>query len=155
MYALGLAGHSCLELAARAYFAEKDTVTPLLLAAGSAILNIILAILLMAPLGYPGLALANSIAITLEVLALLFILQNRWGDVEGRATAAQLARVLGATTIMSLAIMGVSAMAARFGMGNLLTLAIAGTAGIAVYAGASMVLRIRELGRFAAAVLGR
>jgi len=155
MYAVGLAGHSCLELVARAYFAEKDTVTPLLLAMGSAILSIVLGLLLMAPLGYAGLALANSIAITLEVLALLFILRNRWGGVEGRATSAQLARVLGATAIMSLAIVGVSAASNRSGMGNLLTLAVAGTAGIAVYAGASMVLRIRELGRFATAVLGR
>jgi len=43
----------------------------------------------------------------------------------------------------------------RSGMGSLLTLATAGTAGIAVYAGASVVLRIREMGRFATAVLGR
>jgi len=155
MYALGLAGHSCLELAARAYFAEKDTVTPLLLAAGSAILNILLSLVLMAPLSYAGLALANSIAITLEVVALLLILRSRWGGVEGRETMAQLARVLGATAIMSLAIVGASAVSDRSGMGSLLTLATAGTAGIAVYAGASVVLRIRELGRFATAVLGR
>ncbi len=155
MYALGLAGHTCLELAARAYFAQKDTITPLLLAAGSAALNIILALVLMRPLGHAGLALANSIAITLEVLALLLILRNRWGGVEGRETLAQLVRVLGATAIMVLAVMGVSVMGERSGLGNLLTLAAAGTAGILVYLGVCIVLRIRELGRFATAVMGR
>ena len=39
-YALGLVGHACLEVAARAFFAQQDTVTPLLIAAGSAAVNI-------------------------------------------------------------------------------------------------------------------
>ena len=155
MYALGLAGHSCLELAARAYFAEKDTITPLLLASASAVLNILLGVILMGTLGHAGLALANSIAITLEVLALLFILSNRWGGVEGRETAVQLARVLGATAIMALAVLGVSAVSKSYGFSSLLSLAIAGVAGVATYAGASSMLHIRELGGFATAVLGR
>ncbi len=76
-YSLGLASHACLELVARAFFAQKDTVTPLLLAAGSAALNIGLALILMRPLGAGGLALANSLAVTLEVLALLWLLRRR------------------------------------------------------------------------------
>ena len=155
MFALGLPGHCCLELAARAYFAQKDTVTPLLLATGSAAISISAGILLMQPLGNAGLALANSIAITLEVLALLFVLHKRWGDVEGRETAAQLTRVLGATAIMALAVVSVSAVSERNGFGALLSLAAAGIAGIMAYVGASIMLRIRELGRFATAVLGR
>ena len=96
-YALGLVGHACLELAARAFFAQQDTVTPLLIAAGSAALNVLLALLLMGPLGAGGLALANSLAITAEVLTLMLVLRVRWRGVEGRATLGVLGRVLLAT----------------------------------------------------------
>jgi len=66
-YALGLLGHACLEVAARAFFAQQDTLTPLYLAAGSAALNILLGVLLMGPLGPGGLALANSLAVSSAV----------------------------------------------------------------------------------------
>lgn len=154
MYALGLAAHCCLELAARAFFALKDTLTPLLLAAASAGLNIVLGLLLMRPLGHDGLALANSVAVTLEVLALLLILRPRLAGVEGREMAGQLGRVVAATVVMSAAILAALALSERLGLGNLLTLALAGGVGVLVYLAASYALRIRELGRFVAAVIG-
>ncbi len=55
----------------RAFFEQKDMVTPLLLAVASAVANIALRAPAPAPLGAGGLALANSIAITAEVPALL------------------------------------------------------------------------------------
>ena len=76
-YALGLVGHASLELVARAFFARQDTLTPLLLATASALVNIVLGLLLMGPLGFGGLALSNSIAVTAEVLALSFVLRRR------------------------------------------------------------------------------
>ncbi len=76
-YALGLTAHVCLELIARAFFALQDMITPLLLAALSALLNLLLGLALMTPLGHAGLALANSIAITVEVLALYILLRRR------------------------------------------------------------------------------
>lgn len=153
MYALGLTAHVCLELAARAYFAQKDTVTPLLLAVGSAALNIALGLLLMRPLGAPGLALSNSVAVTLEVLALLFFLRPRLGGVEGRETAGQLLRVLAATAVMAVAVSAALLFCERRGLGNLLLLAVGGGAGVVAYAAAALLLRVRELGRFVAAVV--
>ena len=155
MYALGLTAHVCLELAARGYFAQKDTITPLLLAAGSAALNIVLGLLLMRPLGAPGLALANSVAVTLEVLALLCLLRPRLGGIEGRETAGQLARVLAATAVMAAAVVAVLAWAEQAGLSQLMSLALAGGAAAATYLAAALALRVRALGRFAAAVIGR
>ncbi|MGE5601599.1 MAG: murein biosynthesis integral membrane protein MurJ [Nitrososphaerales archaeon] len=155
MYALGLTAHCCLELAARGYFAMKDTVTPLLLATASAVVNILLGLILMRSLGDQGLALANSVAVTLEVLALLFFLRPRLGGVEGRETADQLARVLGATAIMAAAVLAALAVTQRLGLGNLLTLAFVGITGAIAYVVAAAVLRVRELGRFVRAVVGR
>ncbi len=152
-YALGLAGHACLELAARAFFALKDTVTPLLLAAASAALNIALALALMGPLGHGGLALANSVAITLEVLALLWLLRRRLDGVEGRQTLATLARV----TAASLAMSGAVLVALQWGAGHspLIQVALGGAAGATTYLLAARLLGVRQLEHFLAAVLGR
>ncbi len=152
-YALGLTGHACLELTARTFFAQKDTVTPLLLAAASAGLNIALAWLLMGPLGHGGLALANSVAVTLEVLALLLILRGRLGGVEGRETLTTLLQVIAATLAMS----GIIAAALRWGTGPspLAQVAIGGTAGAATYLLAARLLGMRQLERFLAAWVGR
>jgi putative peptidoglycan lipid II flippase len=147
-YALGLAGHACLELAARAYFALQDTITPLLIAALSAATNIGLSLILMRPLGYGGLALANSLAVTGEVLLLLFVLRGRIGGVEGRALAGSLARTLAATAVMSAVILVTSSIAARAGLGNLMTLAECGVAGAATYLLMAWVLRIDTLFSF-------
>jgi putative peptidoglycan lipid II flippase len=154
-YALGLAAHVCLELAARAFFAQQDTVTPLFLAAGSAALNIALGVLLMGPLGHGGLALANSIAVTLEVLALLIMLHRRLGDVGGRVLARLLGRVLLASAVMGAAILALVTYAGQAGWGNLVVLAAGGAVGVAVYLLACRLLGIGELYGFVRAVIGR
>jgi putative peptidoglycan lipid II flippase len=74
---LGLAGHSILELASRAFYARQDARTPLLAAGFMVVLFIILAVLLARPLGAPGIGLANAIAFTSQALLLLFLLNRR------------------------------------------------------------------------------
>lgn len=152
-YALGLTGHACLELAARAFFAQKDTITPLLLAAASAGLNIALAWLLMGTLGHGGLALANSVAVTLEVLALLWILRHRLNGIEGRETLATLARVTAASLAMSGGIM--VALYRTSAAPALVQVVAGGTAGAAAYLLAARLLGVRQLERFLAALLSR
>jgi peptidoglycan biosynthesis protein MviN/MurJ (putative lipid II flippase) len=71
-FALGLVGHCCLELAARTFFAQKDTVTPLFVAAGSAGLNIALGVLLMGRWRTPGWP-CKPIAVTAEVESLALL----------------------------------------------------------------------------------
>jgi len=82
-YALGLMGHALLEIIVRAFYAMKDTRTPVLIGAAAMILNLLFSLSFInifgkigwAPLG--GLALANSLATALESLLLLYILQKR------------------------------------------------------------------------------
>jgi putative peptidoglycan lipid II flippase len=73
-FTVGLLGHSLLELAARIFYADKNTVTPFWAALGATALNVVLCVVLVAPLGAAGLALANSIVVTLQSGALLW-----WG----------------------------------------------------------------------------
>ena len=154
-YALGLASHACLELVARAFFAGQDTVTPLYLAIASAAVSIGLGILLMKPLDYAGLALANSVAVTGEVLALLIVLRRRWGRIEGRQTLTTLGRVLAASLVMGGAIILVTRSAERAGLGQFATVGASGIIGIAVYLLAARLLGVHEIGRFVDALRGR
>ncbi|HSQ27230.1 MAG TPA: murein biosynthesis integral membrane protein MurJ [Anaerolineales bacterium] len=76
-YLLGLMGHALLETAARSFYAQQDARTPLYVAALNAAVYIILAVLLSPVLGAPGIALANSLAFTIEALLLLFLLNRK------------------------------------------------------------------------------
>ena len=155
MFALGLPAHASLELAARAFFARKDTVTPLLVAVGSAAANILLGILLMAPLGTAGLALANSLAVSAEVVVLLAILRRRLRGVEGREIAGSLGRVLLACLGMGAAMVVVLALGRQTDQSSLALVAAAGATGAAVYLVLSRLLGVREIGRFFGALVRR
>jgi putative peptidoglycan lipid II flippase len=72
-FTAGLLGHSILELGARVFYAHKDTCTPFLLALGATTLNVALCLALSPWLGQAGLALANSIAVTVQSSILMWL----------------------------------------------------------------------------------
>jgi len=154
-FAMGLPAHATIELAARAFFAQKDTVTPLLIAAGSAVANILLGVLLMRPLGTGGLALANSLAVSAEAVALLIFLRRRLGSVEGRQSARSLARVLLACLGMGAAMSVVLAWGERAQLPSLVLVALAGGIGSIVYLLIGRLLGIRVIGQFVSALTRR
>ena len=152
-FALGLVGHSCLELTARAFFAQQDTVTPLLIATGSAVANIFLAIVLMKPLGHGGLALANSLAVSAEVLVLLLILRLRLGGIQGWQTLRSLGKVLVASIAMGIVIAGVLILTRS--AGAFWMLVTAGASGAIVYVITSLLLRVESLQELPSLLLAR
>lgn len=103
-FALGLVGHSVVEIATRAFYALKNTKTPVAVAIVAMLINVGLSIFLMnlfAGLGWlphGGLALANSIAVTLEMVALLVLLRPQ---MEGLAEPG-LRRAIGKMTLATL-----------------------------------------------------
>jgi len=84
-YATGLVGHAILEVVVRAFYAMYDTRTPVMVGVIVMSLNVGFSIVfaaMFARLGLPphgGLALANSLATTLEVIALLLLIRGRLG----------------------------------------------------------------------------
>ncbi|MEA1977028.1 MAG: murein biosynthesis integral membrane protein MurJ [Chloroflexota bacterium] len=84
-FALGLVGHSILEVVVRAFYAMYDTWTPVTVGVIAMSLNIGFSLVFAAGfsrLGVPphgGLALANSLATALEVAALLLLIRKRLG----------------------------------------------------------------------------
>jgi putative peptidoglycan lipid II flippase len=117
------------------------------IAAGSAVVNILLGIALMGPLGHGGLALANSLAVSGEVLVLLLVLRRRIGGVEGRETLLMLGKVLGASLVMSIAVIGVLAVVSNLGFGAFGTLAVGAGVGLVTYVIAGLLLKVESLQR--------
>ncbi|MCI0554577.1 MAG: murein biosynthesis integral membrane protein MurJ [Anaerolineae bacterium] len=92
-YAAGLVGHSIMEVLTRAFFAQQDTKTPVIIGTIAMGLNVLFSILFARffaqvgwfPLG--GLALANSLATALEATALFIFMRRRLNGIEGNHIA--------------------------------------------------------------------
>jgi|APSaa5957512622_1039677.scaffolds.fasta_scaffold01009_9 putative peptidoglycan lipid II flippase len=103
-YAVGLVGHSVMEILARAFYALHDTKTPVLVGIGAMSLNIVFSIAFAALfeqigwMPHGGLALANSLATALEMVLLLILMRKRLGGIDG----ANIARGFGQATLAAL-----------------------------------------------------
>lgn len=105
-YVLALISQSVLEVVVRAFASRQDTLTPLLISFFTTALNIGLAIWLSRPerLSTGGLALANGVAVGIEALIGLTIIQRRWGIVRVRQVLLDLGRAAASTLAMALVI---------------------------------------------------
>lgn len=129
-FSLGLIVHSALEVVARSFYADKDTLTPLWAALGGAAINLFLsftlsnvlfaesAISAYAPIAatystlsfrpeygnVAGLALANSIGTLFEVVILLLLLRRRWHGADENTLAKTLIKTTVASLVMAVAI---------------------------------------------------
>lgn len=113
-YALGLIGHSLLEVSARTFYAQQDTRTPLFVAMGAMLVNVVASLMLREPLGHAGLALGNSIGVSLEVLALLLIARRRMNGIDERRILASSARFVAGSAIMAIAIVALQSIFSVF-----------------------------------------
>ena len=92
-YAAGLVGHSVMEVLTRAFYAQQDTKTPVIIGAIAMGLNVVFSIWfsqLFAQIGWlplGGLALANSFATALEATALFIFMRKRLNGIEGKSIA--------------------------------------------------------------------
>ena len=92
-YAAGMVGFSIQELANKVFYALKDTKTPFYTSLASVALNIVLDLALVGIMGIKGLALATSIAVTLNGLLMLHLIQKRLGKLEKKEILMQLFKV--------------------------------------------------------------
>jgi putative peptidoglycan lipid II flippase len=110
-YAAGLVGHSVMEVLTRAYYAQHDTKTPVIIGVIAMGLNIVFSVAFaqsfaqvgLMPIG--GLALANSLATALEATALFIFMRKRLNGIEGRSIADGAWRVVLAGLGMALGLL--------------------------------------------------
>lgn len=148
-YAAGLLGHSVVEIASRAFYALHDTRTPVLIGTGAMALNVILSLTLPAVflsrgwMPHGGLAISNSIATFLEMLALLYLMRRRLGGLQETNLLSGLGQAALASAAMGVAIWF---WMSRLAASPLWLFAAGGIAlGLVVYALAAWVLKVPEL----------
>ena len=89
-YTAGLVSHSVVEIVSRAFYALQNTRTPVLVGAVAMGLNVVFSLAFSAGFSrigwapHGGLALANTLATTLEMLILLVLMHRQLGGLESR-----------------------------------------------------------------------
>jgi putative peptidoglycan lipid II flippase len=92
-YAAGLVGHSVMEVLTRAFYAQHDTRTPVIIGIVAMSLNVLFSFTFawgfrqIGWMPHGGLALANSLATALEASALFLFMRRRLNGIEGRHLA--------------------------------------------------------------------
>jgi putative peptidoglycan lipid II flippase len=151
-YALGLIGHSGVEILARAFYALHDTKTPVLLGILSLAINLIISLSLINVLGVTGLALANTTAALMEMALLIIVIRKRLGGLDDRRLVLSALKTTIAAVAMGLVVwefLNVS------GNAGVIIRAFGGIAiGASVFFVAAWLLRVEEL-RTALAALTR
>ena len=97
-YAIGLWAFAGVRIIVSVFYSMQDTRTPAFAAVGAMVVNLVLALWLMEPLGHGGLALATAIAAMVNVSILMMVLTYRlggmeWGRIGGSLSRAGLACV--------------------------------------------------------------
>jgi putative peptidoglycan lipid II flippase len=158
-FAFGIVMHSILEVAARSFFADKDTFTPLLIAFGGAVVNLVTALLFSGLLaGQPvsamnvgGLAFANTLGVTFEVIVLLAILRRRWHGINETLLIQTTIKTIIASAAMALALILIDSvwqwlgLAGRGTLFTVIQLGIQTVVGLAVFMGMTMMLKMTEV----------
>jgi putative peptidoglycan lipid II flippase len=154
----GLAAHALIAITARAFYAGRDTRTPVAAAILAVVVNVGLAVALVGPLGLPGLAIAIAAGAWAEAIVLLVILRRRMpafalGEI-GRGFVAWGAAALFASVVAWLVLQVAAGAAgpAPTKAALLGILAASGGIGGVVYLGAGVALRLPELGTIVGAM---
>ncbi len=148
-YAAGLVGHALVEILSRAFYALKDTRTPVIVGVGAMGLNIGLSFWFssifegLGWLPHGGLALANSLATGLESIVLILLMNKRLKGLQGSYIMKGVAISLLGTTLM---VGGVIGWRVIFVNASLwIDLFGALLVGIIIYVGLMWILKIPEL----------
>lgn len=172
-FSLGLIVHSVLEVVARSFYADKDTLTPFLAALAGAAVNLILSFGLSGVLtldaastagdrGFVGgLALANSLGVAVEVLLLIFILRRRWSGISEDKLLRSLVKTTVASLLMAFAVFAVDAGWSIIGLPaeskawSILHIVVQAIAGTATFLVAAYILKLEELQTLVTVILRR
>ncbi len=157
-FALGLIGHSLIEILARAFYALQNTWTPAVAAGGAMALNLVLGLALPGvfarfgwlPVG--GLALANALAALAEMVALILVMDRQLHGLRLGETLRWLLRPLGASLAMASAILVWLWVAPD---GNVLCSVVGVTLGVGTYVAFAWWLGVDELQVAIRRIVGR
>ncbi len=154
VFVLGLVAFSTFQLLLRAFYALRDTRTPLLVNIVAVSVNVVADIALYAALPrawkIAGLAAGHSLSYMVGSTLLLWRLRRRIGSLDGPRIVGTVVRAVAASVVMGVVVALVARATDRLqlpGIADDLAVVAAGVAaGVAIYLAAALILRIRELG---------
>jgi putative peptidoglycan lipid II flippase len=158
-YAAGMVGHSIMEILTRAFYAQHDTKTPVMIGMVAMGLNVVLSILfarLFASIGWMphgGLALANSFATALEAAVLFIVMRRRLNGIDGGQLLNGL--VLAALGVLSMSVVIFGCLYFGKNLSAWILTPIGVIFGGGVYFSALWILRVPELQYMVSGVLRR
>ena len=160
LYAIGLVGYSIVRIISPTFYALQRSRVPVMVSAGSVLVNVALNLALVRVMGYRGLALGTSITAILNAAVQLFLLRREIRGINGTRIAASLARVLIASAVMGAATVGSSATLEDLMPGDalplqMLRLLIAITISLMVLVAGAQLLRIPEYAEARDLVIGK
>lgn len=150
-YSVGLAGYAAVKVLTPAFYALKDSKTPMLVSLASILINFAMASAMVrwADLGHAGLALATSSVASFSFIVLFLVMRARIGGVYGRCLRDVVLKVGVGSAIMA-GFVSASSLLVRhwLGAGTLarwVDLALSIPLGLVVLFAACRALRIEEL----------
>ncbi|MCK4899719.1 MAG: murein biosynthesis integral membrane protein MurJ [Anaerolineales bacterium] len=158
-YAVGLVGHSVVEIVSRAFYALHDTKTPVFVGIAAMSLNVVFSYAFSALffrigwLPHGGLALANSLATALEMLGLLYLMRGRLNGIEGKSLLVGGFQAVAGTAVMSIGLWFWLRQTTNLPDWQVVIGGI--VIGATLYALAMLVLRVKEARSLTKAIQGR
>ena len=160
LYAIGLVGYSIVRIISPTFYALQRSRVPVMVSAGSVLVNVALNLALVRVMGYRGLALGTSITAILNATVQLFLLRREIAGINGTRIAASLARVLIASAVMGVATVGAYATLEDIMPGTalptqILRLLVVISISLAVLVASAQLLRIPEYAEARDLLLGK
>ena len=160
LYAIGLVGYSIVRIISPTFYAVGRSRIPVMVSAGSVLVNIALNVTLVGILGYRGLALGTSITAIVNASVQLFLLRREIHGMEGTRIASSFAKVIAASAVMGAVTWGVhtAMLGALPGPAlalQMIRLLVTIVASMAALAGVAQLIGIQEFAEARDMVLGR
>lgn len=121
-YTLGLIGHAAVEILTRVFYALYNTRTPVFIAIVSMIVNVVLSVVLLRAFQgwnlppHAGIAGASSLAVTLEMIWLVYALRNEKGQLSVRPLFQPVLRMMAAGAAMALGVLALQTLLPPIGV---------------------------------------
>ncbi|MCF6284363.1 MAG: murein biosynthesis integral membrane protein MurJ [Candidatus Hydrogenedentes bacterium] len=147
---MGLLSFTWVKVGIQGFFAIQDTRSPVIVATLSMLLNIVLNMALVGPMGFQGLALATTLSFTANFFGLYVLLSRRYGLLLSRTFLLGVGKVILATIVAGGALVLVrngfpDGLLPKGTVGEALQLAMLLSVMGGVYGGCCLVLRVEDL----------
>ena len=140
-FSVRVISEASLEILARLFYAQHNTRTPMFVAIGWLVVTVALSFLLVGNIGIGGLALASTIAFTLQSIVLFILNRRQLGTLYGR----QLLKTAGQAILGALGMATIIYSAGQFISSDILLLIFGGGVGLIAYTVITYLAGSREI----------